>query len=200
MDYANAEEVAGGLKNKAVLKVGRTPGVAWNRQHVTFNLQSGKSSYDCGVDILSDEKPAGLQYLWHTDTPSAPIRVIPVQAFNAYARGSSSSGRPEIATLHSDTKTLEVWRSPDAAYTIWGYLKKKIVNFSDIPAEYHDVVVDVAIASLDPANALRFATEGLEDARNDSLTPWDGSVVAIERHLGDSDAAIQPDSYNLRGD
>lgn len=200
---SNADKVAGAVLKMAVLKVGRTPGVSWNRRHVTFSLTSGTSSYRVGVDILKSgdfEDLKNLQFVWRTDTKGEPIPIVQVQEFNKYARGGSSSGAPVVATLHSDDETFEVYPSPDSAYELWGYVQLRITKFKDIPKDYHDVVVNYAVASLDRKSALKLAAAGLEDVKGDSLTKWEGNVIAISRHVGGSAGSKRADSHNLRGD
>jgi len=201
LDSSNAEVIAKGLMLKAVLKVGRMNGVDWNKDAVTFNLTASKSIYKCGVDILgSFTRIKGLQYLWRTDTQDAPIRIVNLQEFNAYRRGATGTGTPELATLHSSDETLEVWRTPNITYSVWGYVQKRIVDLKDIPDIYYDVVIDVAIASLDPRNAIAFAQLGLDDMKKDSLTIWDGNSIPLGRHIGGDYSGTKSDSFNLRGD
>lgn len=198
---ANAEKIAESLLKKAILKVGRTPSVNWNRTEVTFSLESGTARYELGSDLLVDyEDLKNMQFLWRTDTPGEPIPIVSVNEFNKYARGSSSSGAPIIATLHSEDKILEIYPSPNSAYPLWGYAQRQITNFQDIPEEYHDVLIDYAVASMRGENALVMAAEGLKDAQGDALTQWDGNTVPIIRHVGGRRQGRGADSYNLRGD
>jgi hypothetical protein len=197
----NAEVVSKGLMLKAIIKVGRMPGVDWNREGVTFNFTSGKSSYQCGADILQEfSRIKNLQCIWLTGSIDSPVNVVTLQEFNTYARGSTSTGKPKIATIHSHNETLEVWPVPDATYAAWGYVQKRILKLEDVPEYYHDVVIDVAIASLDPRNAIEFAKSGLKDMRDDTLTPWEGSTIPLGRHIGVEYGVTGADSSNLRGD
>ena len=196
---ANADAIADVYMKKAILKLGRTKGVHWNQKDVTFTLTSGKSSYNLGSDILSDYGDLkNLKFLWRTDTQRPGIPVLPVQEFNKTARGSTQTGQPQIATVHSDNLTFEVWPAPDSAYTMWVYIRKNIQNFKDIPSEYHDVLIDTAVASLRDPKA--FAADGIREMREDSVLAWDGNTVPIDRHLGKGAGAAGPDSQNLRGD
>jgi hypothetical protein len=201
---SNADVVANSLLKMAVLRVGRTPGVEWNRLHVDLTLASGTSSYVIGKTILQDgsfEDLKGLQYLWRTDTTGFPIPIVKIQEFNKYgARGSSTTGPPVVATLHSMDETIEFFPSPDASYVLWGYAQLRITKFDDIPEDFHDVLVNYAIASLDRKSALAMANAGLEDAKGDSLTKWEGNVIPISRSVGSSGRGKRADSHNLRGD
>ena len=198
---ANATAMATGLLNKAVLKVGRTPGANWNSEGVTFTLTSGTSNYKIGDTILGQyADPVSLQNLWRTDTRDDEIDIVSLGDFNACARGSTTTGPPEIATLHSSDETLEFYPIPDSGYTIWGLIQKEITKFEDIPDRYHDVLVDEAIASLDPRYAAMRAKEGLQEIADASLTRWDGDHIPITRHLGDVGGSVGSDSSNLRGD
>ena len=203
-DSASADAIAAVYLKKSVLKIGRMKGVHWNRTDVTFTLTAGKSLYLIGVDILSTfPELKNMQTIHITDSQRAPIPIVDVQEFSRRARGSTASGVPIVATLHSDEITLEFWPSPDSNYPMWGYVRKKIVNLDDIPEEYHDVVIDFAIASLGAAEdkrvAVEFARSGLKDIQDDALTEWSENVIPLRRHLADDVFQVGGDSGNLRG-
>lgn len=203
---ADAEAIAAIFRQKAVLKIGRMRNVDWNRKRVGFSLTSGKTEYYIGSDITGVDAPdlQNMQTLWRTDTVADPIHILPISEFNRYARGSSTSGKPQVATLHSGEKMLEIWPSPDSNYSLEGYARLEITRLEQIPEAYHDVVIDYAIAALaaaqNPAIAVQFAQAGLKDIADDSLTQWDGTVVPLPRHLGKTYAGAGADSGNLRGD
>jgi len=194
---ANAEEIAGAYVKMAVLKVGRTRGVSWNREGVAFTLTSGKASYKIGQEILKDYPDLrNLQSIHFTDAPDNPVDLVGVDEFSKFARGSSASGRPEKACLHSGETTLEFWPNPASAYATWAYLRKKIENFSDIPEDYHDVVFAVAMAMLTSPSA--FAAQGIKEIKEDSYTTWEGNVFQVSRGIGGASGG-GADSGNLRG-
>jgi len=202
-DRENAERIAKGHLKKAILKVGRMKGVDFNRDIQTFTLTTGKKEYVIGKDILSGV--AGIwdiDELYLTDETRWPVKVIGIGDFDSYARGSTSTGKPQIATVHSSTATLEVWPIPDSAYNMKALVRKQIENFDDIPTGYHDVLVDYGIASIavagNPAVAVDFARSGLADVQADSRTSWEGNTILVERHLGGSSGATRADSGNLR--
>ena len=113
----NAAIIAKGLMEKAITKMGRMPGVDWNREGVTFTFKSGTSVYQCGVDLFTAfNRIKNLQFIWLTGSQDSPVNVVTLQEFNAYRRGSTTTGKPQIATMHSYNETLEVWPIPDAAY------------------------------------------------------------------------------------
>lgn len=194
----DAETIAATYVKLAVLKVGRTRGVSWNREAVEETLESGESQYKVGADILTDYvNLRNLQSIFCTDAPNNPIKIIGVNEFGHYARGSASSGRPTIATLHSGETTLEFWPEPDDNYAIWLYLRKKIENFADIPEDFHDVVFSVAMALI--SSPAGFAKQGIKEIQEDSLTTWDGNTIPISRHIGQAASGTGSDSGNLRG-
>lgn len=195
---ADAEEIAEAYVKMAVLKVGRTRGVNWNREAVTFNLVAGQSSYKVGQDILSDYADLrNLQTMYFTDAPDNPIALVDVNDFSIYARGSTSSGRPTMATLHSGETTLEFWPSPSSAYATWAYLRKKIENFADIPDDYHDVIFAVAMAMLSSPSG--FAAKGIKEVQEDSYTTWSGNIIPVSRSMDGTTGGDSSDSGNLRG-
>ena len=197
---ASRDETAKAMLKKAILKAGRSRSRSWNKEDVTFSLTANKSSYQIGVDILAsfaDLKK--MQYLFRADVLDNPIPIVPVLEFSKYARGSTTVGAPQKATLHSSDETLEIWPIPADAYTMWGYVQKKIENLEDVPSEYHDVLIDLAVASMQARNAKQLANEGMEAINGDSLTEWDDNVIPISRHMGIPEDANDTWSGNLRG-
>lgn len=198
---ADADEIARVYMKKSILRVGRINGVTWNKEAIEFTLTSGQQKYVMGVDIPNLR---GIGTLFRTDTQTNPIPVVDVNEFGRSARGSSTTGKPILATIHSDSVTLEFYPIPSGNYTIWGYIKKKIVNLADIPEEFHDVIIDYAIASIgaseDKSVAVAFARAGLDDLKDETLTVWDENVIPLGRHLVEPSSIWQdPDSGNLRG-
>lgn len=198
-DTANSEETAGSYLKMAVLKLGRMENVDWNRVAVQETLTAGQKIYEVGVDILRDYKDVkNIQSLWHTDRGQDPIDMVDVYRFNKTARGGQASGRPFTSTIHSDEAKIEFYPSPDSAYTIWAYVRKKIENFEDIPSEYHDVLLATALAYV--ASPRSFSAEGLKEMRDDSRTEWGGSTIQISRNIGRVSNRRVADSHNLQGD
>ena len=196
----NAQAMATGLLERAVLKLGRKSG-AWNSEAVSFNLTSGKSVYEIGSDILGQyTDPVALRDLWRSDTEDWPIPIYDVMEFNKYARGSETTGEPRIATIHSSDNKLEIYPIPDASYEVWGYIQREIKGFNDIPEKFHDVLIDEAIAILDPRLAVVRANEGLKELAGTSPTKWEGNTIPISRNLGVPDGNVEPRSWDLRGD
>lgn len=196
----NADVRAQTLLARAVLRVGRMKGVHWNREDVTIAIEGGKSSYKVGVDILgqyADMK--NVQVLWRTDVQRPGIPILDIEDFNLFKRGNSASGPPEYATIHSSDETLEIYPTPDTNYSLFAYIKKKITKFEEIPDEYHDVLIDEAVASADPRTALARAQRGTKEIAGDSLTEWSGNVVPIARHVGRTGLGVEVNSQNLRG-
>ena len=198
---ADARDMAQGLLAAAVIKIGRMPAVSWNRRNVEFSFTSGKSSYETGKDIFGEFTDIkNIQYIWITDSNGSPVKMYSLQEFNRLARGLSSSGKPRIATMHSDDETLEVYPVPDSDYNAVAYVQRVISKFDDIPVEYHDLLVNYANASYDTRTSVAFFAEGKKEAQGDTLTRWDGNTIRISRGVGDQDTVATADSGNLRGD
>lgn len=196
----NADARAKTLLAKAIANLGRMKNVHWNREDVIIKLTSDKSSYTVGVDILGkygDLK--NVQVLWRTDEQRPGIPVLDIEDFNIFKRGNSASGPPECATIHSHDETLEIYPIPDTDYSLFAYIQKKITKFDEIPTEYHDVLIDEAVASSDPRTALARANKGKEEMAGDSLTGWSGNVIPISRHVGRTNIGSKVSSRNLRG-
>ena len=203
-DKPQAEDIAEAHISKAVLKFARANNTNFNRKWATGTLTSGKSSYVVGAEIFSGySEIQKVQYLWRTDVPGWPISVIGLEAFNRRARGSTTSGPPVVATIHSDKATLELYPIPDSAYTIAANLKKKITGWADIPSYYQDIVVDYAVASVMATRnaevAVQLLKAGLDDMKYDSIVGWTGDQIPLLRHITEVDDSNTADSGNLVG-
>lgn len=204
-DRPQAESLAKGHLAKAVLKIGRDRQIDFNRSVETFTLTSGTSAYKFGVDILKDIGDViEVADLYNTDVPNWQVLIIGTDDFAESARGSTTTGRPTIATLHS-TKTgtkIEFWPEPDAAYNMKGDIRVALKDFRDIPDMYHDTLIDYAIASINASisqeTALAMASSTIQDLRKDSRTGWSGGKILLDRHIADVSGSAKCDSGNLR--
>ena len=202
-DKAQSDDIAGGHLKKAILKLGRMKGVDFNRDIQTFALTANQKEYVIGKDILNGVSGVwDMDELYLIDKPNWPVKIVGIDRFDVDARGSTTTGVPVLATVHSSTATLEVWPSPDSAYNMKALVRKVITNFDDIPVGYHDVLIDYGLASIAaasaPAIAVQLAQAGLADVQADSRTSWEGSTIALENHLGDVGRSTRVDSGNLR--
>lgn len=203
-DKAGATEIAKACRQAAVLYVGRMRGVDFNRELLTLNTIAGQTSYVVGKDFATNQPVLrNIQDIWRTDRTSAPIRLVPLDEFSAHARGSATVGAPQLATIHSNPKVLELFPTPSGVYTLKLYCKKRITALEQIPEDYHDVVLHVGItiaASLaSPQFSLQMVKEGLADIQADTMLGWDGSRVDVDRILDQSTNARYSDSQNLLG-
>jgi len=203
-DRSDADAIAKVFLQKAVKRLGRLRDVGWNRSDESFSLTGGQSVYNIGSDVLTNMEVNGVQVLWRTDGQYDPIEIVDVQEFNKHARGSTSTGNPVLATVYSDEEKLEVWPTPNASMTVWAYVRKGVSKFEDIPDDYHDVLIDYAVASVqaasNPKAAIEFARAGLQDVKEDSMTTWTGNTIPVSRHIGHVGSGSRATSYNLRGD
>lgn len=201
-DETAARKAAESALNAAIIKLSRTRNTSFNRDYQTFNLASGTGSYLIGSDILSGYPNAwNMNELWHTDTEGKPITIIGLTDFNDIARGGTTSGRPDIATIHSSKPVLQVYPIPDQAYTVIASVPKTITKVADIPVRYHDVLADVANlvlkAASEPEVALQLVRLGLRDVGADSNTNWTGDKILLRRAMGGEDAVVRANSDNL---
>ena len=204
-DRANAEEIASLALSAAISKLGRMPNVDWNRDEVSIQLESGNDEYELNVDILESYPNIwNIEELWHTDSSQKPVKVVGLSEFNAYKRGSSTSGRPILATIHSSNPKLEFYPTPDSNYVLWSYVQKQVDNFNDIPDGYHDVLISVGqeyIRSItDPNMSAKLAEQGINEIEDQSKTKWTGNVIDTSGNIGrKSKGKSGYDSYNLTG-
>lgn len=205
-DSANKEIIAKGALAKAVAKFGRMKNVSWNSKAVTKSLTANKGEYDLGVDLLGDVSSWTVYEMWMTDRQGYQIYIVSVDDFNEFKRGSTNTGRPVYATLHSDENKLEFYPTPDSAYDIWIYYRKDVKNFEEIPSLYHDAVVDYAVlcvyALRDANMALQLAGQSFNDTITDSLTQWNGNTITLRNYFTSYPNSVyikSSDSQNLRG-
>jgi len=202
-DAQDADKLANDFFNKAVIHVGRTLNVDFNRKWVTFNLVASQGSYVLGKDIMAEMSDImNAQSLYSTDNVQ-PIVLMELDKFRNITGGLTASGRPTHATIHSANKTLELYPTPDGTYEYGLYVRRYISRFEDIPEAYHDVVADTGVMMVkaidDPQIAVMLAQQGRGDMQNDNVMGWSGSTVRASRGL-DRGGGLGADSGNLRGD
>ncbi len=203
----NSAEIADRLFQTAVLKVGRLSNVSFNTERVTFTLTANKQDYVIGSDILTSFPDTWtLQSLWLTDEPGYNIKVVSPDEFTANYAGSSTSGKPKRATVHSvnGQSTLSLWPIPDSGYGVVGYARKP-VSFPDIPVQYHDAIVTQAYLLWQcrnvPELAAAIVADNEKDMQSDSRTAWAGNTFRVPRPISEGlDETTSADSYNLTGE
>ncbi len=199
----NADDTARAIFNKAVTFVGRMPNVDFNRDWVTFNFVSGTKTYEIGKDILAELSDVMRATVLTATDNVQPVEMISIESFRTVTSGLTASGRPTHATVHSSSKKLEVYPTPDSSYEYGLYAQHAITKFEDIPSAYHDVVGDVGIAMVaalkDPSIALSIAKAGLDAMKFDSIIGWSGTNVSVGRGLSGG-SKNRATSYNLMGD
>lgn len=200
-DSANAEDTANLIFTASVIKVGKTRGVDFNREWTVFNFVSGKNSLKIGSDIMSaqsDILSAGV--LTYTDNVQ-PIALLDIHRYRSLTGGLTASGRPTHATIHSATKTLEVYPTPDDNYEAGLYVRKAVTSLKGIPDSYHSAVISTGLAMVralsDSALANKLREEDLIDMQGDSMLSWNGSNVSVDRGLYQG-GHVGATSYNLR--
>jgi hypothetical protein len=192
--------------NLAIGRVGRLPDVDFNKFMVPITLKTGVSEYQIGVDILQqDNKTGAIQELWHTDQQCPPIRVLNPDTFNDFAAGGRQTGRPSIATIHSNNKKMMVYPIPDKDYVVKIYYQMMVDTIGMIPTQYADVLYAVAItlinSATNPVVAAQQATLGLREVQNGSIRQWSGSSVEPTRIIqGNGPGSKRSTSYNLTGE
>ena len=200
-DNANATDTAKLIFEAAVLKVGKMRNVDYNREWKTFNFVSSKAKLKIGSDIMATEGDilsAGV--FTYTDN-TQPIFMLDIHRYRSLTGGLTASGRPTHATIHSATKTLEVYPTPDSGYEAGLYVRKAITSFKDIPEAYHSAVLSTGLTMVkalsDPMLADRLRREDMLDMQGDSMLSWNGSNVSADRGLYQGGRNVAT-SYNLR--
>lgn len=197
------DAVARTAMKKAIAKISKMDGVAWNLIDVRFVLAAGKKDNVQGIDFLSKYPDIkNMQLLYHTDTTGGEIEVVSAERFNNVAAGVTITGRPEIATFNGQGK-LSVCPTPDIAYTITARIKRPIDNLNDIPSDLHDLIIDEAVlaiqALLVSGVAIRNAEQGQNAATAESPTGYTGNQIKTDESLGRILNDRNPTSWNLTG-
>lgn len=201
---ADRNALAKAVLDKAIRRLGRMPDATFNRTLERITLTANKGSYRLGTELLSgNPRPWQVSDMYRTDTPGWICRMIPFDQFKPWDGGSTDTGCPVKATLHSKTHTLEVWPTPDAAYVFEVSVRWEVDRLQDIPDAYHDVLSDIGItlvqAAYNPAIAIELAKEGISAVANESLVAFTGTVIGMDRHLFRQDDRLRADSGNLTG-
>ncbi len=192
--------------NAAVSQLGKMDEAYWNKEVKTISTVNGQSSYVIGTDILTDKGPVtGISQIWRTDIQGAQVPIWRVDKFNSYARGSTSTGAPRIACLHSKTQTLEFYYIPDGVYSLWSYVRYPLY-FTDIP-DHHNIILawmGIMIGSKPAYQAYSKAKDlyvnCLKDISSESLDKWDGSRIVPEFLIGqETETSGNPNTDNFYG-
>ena len=203
---AEGASIAEDAFDAAIDHVASLDDAPWNKEGATFTLTSGTGSYNLGESILSDyEDIRGITQLWYTDVQNHPIRLLSPSQFNSYGRGSTSTGRPTIATIHGRKKTLDLYPIPDSAYPVWGMLRFPL-DVNDIPDEYKKillwfgVLISSKMGTTSYEKAERMLNRIMESLKVDGLMSWDGSRIQPEYIVGNfGGSAGNADSGNFWG-
>lgn len=202
-DMSNKREIAGSLLKSAIKRLTRVNGIDFNRETVTFSLITGQIVYKIGKDLFKNKGGIWtIEEVYRTDTPSWQVNVVGKTEFNCDARGSTMTGAPLSMTIHSSAKKLEVWPEPDSPYSLSGIIVKRLNNLVDIPEEYDDVLLHMAIESYHATQSVvlaeKLARQGRAEVADDSDTKWMGSQIPLRRNIGEQDSRPGVDSGNLR--
>lgn len=204
-DRGNAEALSGDLVKMAIAAIGRMDGITFNETRRTFALIAGQSEYEIGSDIWNGAgNVIAVAHMSLTDVIGSPIMVMPADQFDAYASGSTNTGRTIYAKLYYKDKKpfLKVYPTPDQAYSGEATLRIAIDSLEHIPDHFHQVVVakglEYAAAFSSGQLASMLAKEGVKDLVENSLSKWDGTVIPLARSLDQGDNRLRADSGNLR--
>lgn len=199
--HPDRSELAKAFLGKAVLKIARQQGIEFTKRWEPFSLETGKSSYIIGSDILSKfPSLTAMQDLWRTDVSGWPIEILSVGKFSAESSGLTNSGPPRVATIHGAPPILEVYPVPDSDYPVRAKIRGKISAFDDVPTEYRDIVVDQALlfvkAMQDAGVLVKLTAENVEEIRADGPLTWTGDTIAFES-IGHRSSGLPPDRVNV---
>lgn len=199
---ANREDMADTFISMAISKLNRLKDTDINQQYREFTLTANQSSYKLGVDILTTPKPWNMQDMYRTDVRNWPITIIDKDKFTPYARGSTVTGPPTLATVYGKPPVLEVFPIPDANYAVGAFVRVNITKITDIDERYYDVVyasaIELITAAGSPEMARAVGTEGRHQMESDTLTAWDGTIIPLYRNIGQVGRRRKADSGNLR--
>ncbi len=196
------EEIADTFIAMAISKLNRLKDTDINQQYREFTLTGGKASYKLGTDILTTTKPWNVQNMYRTDIRGWEVSVVDKDKFTPIARGSTITGPPRLATVHSNPPIMEIWPIPDSNYAVGAFVRVNITKIEDIDQRYYDVLYATAIelitAAGSPEMARLVGEEGRHQIESDTLTAWDGTIIPLARNIGQVSDKRKADSGNLR--
>ena len=165
----------------------------WNRQQVTFSLTSGTGTY-LFSDLWPDYKVKRLESrIWFVNH-NGWIDVKSYHEFNNITKHQSAvSGVPQIASVHSLEKQIDIWPLPNSAYSCVAMLYLQVDSLGGIPEEYHDLVVEKAIMF-----AIDTSIKGNIGIYESSKLAWDEGIKAVKNndsYITWNDNQINPDPY-----
>ena len=201
---ADAKVIAKSLLNMAVIKIGRMKNIPFNERVVPFALISGKKEYEIGRELFSGLNVQNIRDMGRTDTAGYYTEIKSPEQFADVAKGGTATGYPAVGTIlrRNNASYLALYPIPDSAYAVEASVKVAINRIEDIPSQYHDALVPIAIsvanAIKDPRVAIELAKEGLKDIQDCTMTGWSGTVIPAARNLGDQSSGVRADSMNLR--
>lgn len=186
----------------------------WNQQSVTFTLaQSSTGRFEI-TDLWPDYMVRRIEpKIWLVDK-NRWIEIVDIERFNdATKHRSTTSGTPEIGTIHSRESVLEVWPVPSEAFSCSVMVYFLANSITDIPIEYHDLVIDRAVMMAAPSmvgnrpNQAWIASkdswiEGKKEIKAMSkMTAWTGNQIGADKYVTQSTTRTnrRPDSGALTG-
>ncbi|MFX0194826.1 MAG: hypothetical protein ACFFCW_01795 [Candidatus Hodarchaeota archaeon] len=160
------------------------PHVPWNKEAVTFDTTTS-ATYELGSDILTDyPNVRGIISLWHNETTKGQIRLVAdVNYFNSYARTNTQSGAPILGIIHGRKRILELWPTPDSAYTLWAYIRFPLA-LEDVPEEFHMILVWLGVMNIidpDKHPAMYAKAEKQFSKINNQITAESATRIAPDR-------------------
>jgi hypothetical protein len=186
----------------------------WNQQSVTFTLAQSATGRFETADLWPNYTVRRIEpEIWFVGK-NRSIKIVGIERFNdATKHRSTTSGTPEIGAIHSRESVLEVWPVPSEAFSCSVMLYFLANSITDIPIEYHDLVIDracmIAVRSTfdNRANPAWLAyrdswVEGKKEIEAMSkMTAWTGNQIGADPFVTQSTTRSErtPDSGALTG-
>jgi hypothetical protein len=125
----------------------------WNEQYLTATLTSGTSLYRMD-DLVSDYQVRRIfdECIWFTGERQK-VEIVDRERYNAESRGTTSTGKPRIAIVHSKDMIVEFWPTPNDNYAIWFMGGIVLTDISELPEELQLPAVNLAIMAVAEADS-----------------------------------------------
>lgn len=168
----------------------------WNQKNLEFTLSSSSTGEYEAESLWPGYVVRRIEpTIWYVGENRRIEVLNDIEVFNNLTKANpTDSGQPKIACFHSNTGILNVWPVPGSDYTCTVIVYFLITKITDLPVEYHDLVVDRAVMMAAPSRVGNQVNPAWQAAK-DSWIEGRQEVLALGRLLEWTGTQIPPDEW-----